>query len=315
MVGKGSKAQLLTAGSDPEMILWDPVGIKEVGRIQGHKDWINAVSVDHDRGFFCTASDDKSVRVWNCETKTCIAKLDGHKTAAHSLAIGQTQLFVGCQSNIYVWDIATWTMTHRLTNHTHVLRAMSAGKQMSKNVEVQDDSILQRRLPSTIFSHRVGGIVIKKPFLLTAVDDGSVWVWNTDTMEVVRKLIASTAPGVWVRPLKLINVKDAKTGKAKAKLVSGWADGAIRTYDMRTWELEEELFAHNGPVLCLDASDGRLLSTGSDMSVLEWDTQSWKIKRVLRGHRGAVCAVTGRNGETYTASLDGFLKKWTKSNA
>jgi len=51
------------------------------------------------------------------------------------------------------------------------------------------------------------------------------------------------------------------------------------------------------------------------MSVLEWDTRTWTVRRVLRGHRGAVCAVTGKSGETYTASLDGYFKKWTKTNS
>lgn len=315
MIDKGSKARLLTAGSDSEMIMWDPATLEETERLAGHTDWINAVAVDEKRGFFVSASDDKTVRVWDTKTRRLITTLDGLKTAAHSLCIGESQLFVGCTANIYVYDIKTWKVEHRLSNHTQVLRAMSSGKQMSKNVEIVDDRVLQFRLPTNLFPHRVGGVALKPPYLLTAVDDGCVWVWNTHKMEVERKLIGSAAPGVWVRPLQVMDVLDAKTGKKRSKLVSGWGDGVVRVFDMKTWNVEKELAAHNGPVLCLDFSDGRLLSTGADMSVLEWDTETWTVRRVLRGHRGAVCAVTGKSGDTYTASLDGYLKKWTGSNS
>lgn len=129
---------------------------------------------------------------------------------------------------------------------------------MSKNIDTTDTVVLAR-LPSSLFGHRIGGVVIHKPYMLTSVDDGSIWVWNMATMEVERKLLANTAPNVWVRPLLLTEMYDKKSKTKRLKLVSGWADGAIRVFDMRTWELEETLVAHNGPVLCLDASDGRLL--------------------------------------------------------
>ncbi len=122
-----------------------------------------------------------------------------------------------------------------------------------------DQRIVSARLPTNLYGYRVGGIALHKAFFLTAVDDGSIWVWNMNTMEVERKLLADTEAGVWVRPLLLFDVFDRKVNRGRTKLVSGWADGAIRVYDMRTWELEQTLVAHNGPVLCLDASDGRLL--------------------------------------------------------
>jgi pleiotropic regulator 1 len=113
------------------MTLWDRESWTPVRKLEGHKDWVNSIAVDEKRGFFCTASDDKTVRVWDIKTKECLHVLRGHKEKAHSIAIGESQLFVGCMSNIYVWDVESWTMTHRLTNHSHVLRAMTEGKQVS----------------------------------------------------------------------------------------------------------------------------------------------------------------------------------------
>lgn len=113
------------------MTLWNPKTWEPQGHLSGHSDWVNSVAVDEKKGIFCSASDDKTVRVWDLKTKECIQVLKGHKDSAHSLAIGETQIFVGCKSAIYVWDLSTWENTHRLTNHTQVLRAMTEGKQVS----------------------------------------------------------------------------------------------------------------------------------------------------------------------------------------
>jgi WD40 repeat protein len=129
---------------------------------------------------------------------------------------------------------------------------------MSKNVEV-DQRVASARLPTNLFGRRVGGIAVDNGFFMTAVDDGTIWIWNMETMEVERKLLAESDAATWVRPLQIIQVFDKKRNRGRTKLVSGWADGAIRVYDTRTWQLEHTLVAHNGPVLCLDASDGRLL--------------------------------------------------------
>jgi WD40 repeat protein len=121
---------LLSAGTDSEMTIWDRKLWNPVRKLEGHADWVNSIAVDEKRGIFCTASDDKTVRVWDMKTKECLHVLGSLKDKAHSIAISDSQLFIGCMSNIYVWDMETWKMTHRLTNHSHVLRAMSDGKQV-----------------------------------------------------------------------------------------------------------------------------------------------------------------------------------------
>jgi len=115
----------------------------------------------------------------------------------------------------------------------------------------------------------------------------------------------------WVRSLEVISVPHPKTGKPCPKLLSGWADGALRVYDIATWTLEHTLTAHSGPILAIAIVGDCVISTGADMTAAEWDPNTWTLRRVLRNHDGAVCAVNSLpDGRVLTASLDGKLKVW-----
>ena len=60
-----------------------------------------------------------------------------------------------------------------------------------------------------------------------------------------------------------------KTGKPCQKLISGWADGALRVYDLHTWALEHTLTAHSGPILSLAVVANTGISTGADTTAAE----------------------------------------------
>merc|ERR1711966_411979 len=129
-----------------------------------------------------------------------------------------------------------------------------------------------------------------------------------------RKLLGpSTVNSAWVRPIVIAELYDARRRNERTKLVSGWADGAIRIYDMHKWTLEHTLRAHNGPILSLSvSSDGTFISTGADMAANVWDPESWTVQRSLRNHKGAVCAAREVGGQIVTASLDGKIKIWSR---
>ncbi len=66
--------------------------------------------------------------------------------------------------------------------------------------------------------HKVCGIQAFGPFLLSAVDDGTVWVWNTKNMEVERKLLGPTVPNTWVRPVVIAELSDSRRRSTNTKL-------------------------------------------------------------------------------------------------
>ncbi len=106
------------------------------------------------------------------------------------------------------------------------------------------------------------------------------------------------------------------TSCSRTLRLSGWADGALRVYDLATWSLEHTLTAHSGPILSVARVGDKVITTGADMTASEWDPATWTLSRVLRDHYGAVCSVTALDdGRVLTASLDGKLKVWEAHKA
>lgn len=306
--------RVFSAGSDDHITVWNASTFEPIAKLEGHSAWVNALLVDEERQLLLSGSDDGSVRAWDLQSLECLRVLEGHQKGALSLSIHRDKMFVGCEGKIVVWDVQPnlqqWDVKTRLLNHTHVLRAMSDGQQLSKNRPMAPRAALARE-PSKLFGHKVCGIQAVGPYMLSAVDDGSVWVWNTKNLEVERKLLGPSQLNTWVRPLVIKELFDARRGNDRPKLVSGWADGAIRIYDVRTWRLEHTLRAHNGPILSLSQSeDGSFISTGADMAANIWDSESWTVTSSLRSHKGAVCAACEVDGKVITASLDGLIKIW-----
>ena len=314
---------LFCAGSDDAVAIYDAESWEKTGELEGHTGWVNALCVDHARQLLYTASEDESVKVWDLATRTCVQTLHGHEQGAVSLAlVGDGRLAVGCTGHILVWDTESWQLVERLSNHTHVLRAMSDGRQMSKNLDV-DPQVAMAREASKLAGLKVGGIAVSRKHIFTAVDEGRIWVWAKGrAMELERKLLgpasgAGDGERTWVRSVAVIGGdgdgrrRGRGRGGTAEKLLSGWADGALRVYDLSTWKLEHTLTAHSGPILALTVNGGRVVTTGADMTAAEWDPATWTLKRVMRNHDGAVSAAAELSGgEILTASLDGKLKVW-----
>jgi len=274
--------------------------------------------LDAGRNLLYTASQDATVKVWDLASKTCVHTLEGHDDGAISLQLVGKRLVVGCSGRMMVWDTGSWSLVSRLTGHTQVLRAMSDGKQMSKNLDI-DPRLAIAREAANLAGTKVGGLASSKHYMFSAVDQGSVWVWSKKHLEVERKLLGprgTPSEPVWVRSLQVLQVPCPKTGKPCEKLLSGWADGALRVFDLATWSLEHTLTAHSGPILSVALVGDKVITTGADMSAAEWDPATWTLSRVLRDHYGAVCAVTALDdGRVLTASLDGKLKVWVAHEA
>lgn len=127
---------MYSAGSDDSVSLYDTKSWDKVGELKGHEGWVNALAIDERRNLLYSASEDESVKVWDLNTLECVQTLPGHDSGALSLELVDTRLVVGCTGRILVWDTRSWVLLEKLSNHTQVLRAMSDGKQLSKNIGI-----------------------------------------------------------------------------------------------------------------------------------------------------------------------------------
>ncbi|NWT87036.1 DAW1 factor, partial [Lanius ludovicianus] len=69
----------LVGSMDKTCMLWDAVAGTHIATLAGHREEVLDVCFDYAGQRIATASADGSARVYNAETKQCIAKLEGHE--------------------------------------------------------------------------------------------------------------------------------------------------------------------------------------------------------------------------------------------
>eukprot|EP00472_Partenskyella_glossopodia_P013005 CAMPEP_0197522748 /NCGR_PEP_ID=MMETSP1318-20131121/7827_1 /TAXON_ID=552666 /ORGANISM="Partenskyella glossopodia, Strain RCC365" /LENGTH=645 /DNA_ID=CAMNT_0043075215 /DNA_START=241 /DNA_END=2175 /DNA_ORIENTATION=+ len=93
----------------------------------------------------------------------------------------------------------------------------------------------------------------------------------------------------------LLTVKGLCAGRicvlddVKGEIVTGWADGSIRSFRLKDGKEMWSIFrAHKGAITCLDLGGGNLLSGGQDGSVRVWQTPSGRLITQYQAHKGPV---------------------------
>ena len=80
--------------------------------MQGHNDWVNSVAFNHNGTLLASGSGDRTIKLWNLETKTEIATLRGHNGYVRSVAFNHNGTILASGSDdrtIKLWNLETKT--------------------------------------------------------------------------------------------------------------------------------------------------------------------------------------------------------------
>ena len=153
--------------------------------------------------------------------------------------------------------------------------------------------------------------------LISASDDKTIRVWDTETGRIVQTIRGEIGEG---DPGKIYALALSRDGRFLAAAGRGLsAEGeAIRLYDFQSGTLIGLLKGHQEAILSLDFSpDGdRLVSGSTDDTAIIWDVRAKAPLFHLSGHQGDVNAArfTSDGSGVVTASDDDTLKLWRASD-
>ena len=118
--------------------------------------------------------------------------------------------------------------------------------------------------------------------LVTGHSDGSIFLWNVYTSELLTNYQAHKGP-IW----SLIYINDST-------FVSTSHDGSIKFWDISTGQCIKTLRGHQGSVYnAVFAPDGKtLISSGADCTIRIWNIATQECTKVLRGHTKGIWGIT-----------------------
>jgi serine/threonine protein kinase/Tol biopolymer transport system component len=264
--------------------------------LKGHTSYVWSVAFSPDGKRLASASNDRTVKVWDAVTGQEILSLTGHTGGVSSVAFSLDGKHLASASNdrtVKVWDAATGQEVRTLTGHTGEVYSVAFspdGKRLAstsedKTVKVWDAATGQevRTLAGhTLYVSSVAFSPDSKR-LASASGDKTVKVWDAATGQEVRTLAGHTS--------FVLSVAFSPDGK---RLASASNDRTVKVWDATTGQEAFSLRGHTGEVYSVVFSpDGKRLASagGGDLTVKVWDATTSQEARTLTGHTGEVYSV------------------------
>jgi WD40 repeat protein len=246
------------------------------GPFRGHTSFIRDVAYFPDGLRVASASDDRSIRIWDVDTGVLVKQLgESNEVISLSISSDGKRLVSGGLRSITVWDCVMWEV---------VIDVPKRHSGWVRSVAYSPDASL----------------------IATAGDRGEVFVWNSQTGEHVKTMSGhDPAMTVWI-------VTFSPDGR---RIASGSDDRTIRLWDVHTAEtIARPLEGHSDAVTGVAFSpDGKTIaSVSADATLRIWDIELGTASRApIRRDSYIHTASYSPDGKTIgIASEDGTISLW-----
>jgi WD40 repeat protein len=281
----------------------------EVGRFAGHEGGVNDAIVSPDGKYGISGGQDKSVRVWDLETREEKFVLNGHADMVYGLAVskgGKTLASSDRAKSIRLWNLETGEPQGELTGHTEAVTdlaflpngtLLSAGFDETLrlwNIEKRD---LVRTIELGARVEKMAPLWDGKRVMLSGAHTGG---WGVLTYDLEKGERVSPTPSAQ---------SCLAVSADQRKVLGGSITGLMRVTNMESGELVVQL-ADPRAKAARDAAisaDGRYaITTTRDGSMHLWDLAEGKLLTTATGDTigtitlspdGRFALTVGRSGE------------------
>jgi WD40 repeat protein len=260
-----------------ERVPAEPLAVLE-RTLTGHKDqgWINSVAVSPDGKWAASASDDKTVKVWDLEAGHCEATLSGHAESVNCVAFARNgKLFSASNdSTVRIWEPHVGRLV--------ATKQFKQGSCLSLALIQDGQAILTSR----------------------AAQESDLELWDSDSLKSIWSFRSSED-----EVLRCVAVsKDSK------RVVGGLGTN-LYLFDHRTGECLATLRGHSAILHSTQVTaDGRhAMSSGKDKIVNIWDLEQRNLFATLEGHGDTVFSIALSPNEDLIASagfVDHTVRLW-----
>lgn len=238
--------------------------------LEGHTRSIYDAAFSPDGKQIVSASEDKSIRIWDLMTGECLWVIKGHRDTVLSVSFspdGKTILSAS-RNDVRIWDTETRECLKIIKGRNYAAFSPD-GKHIVAGGHATSFFIIDAETGECIKEiGRYKGALWNVSFSpdgknIIAPEYNAICIWDAKTGECVRAITED-------------NVRSAMFSPDGKKIVSASGDNIIRIWDAKTGESIRSLEGHEDAVW--DASfspDGkRILSTSLDKTVRIWDAKT-----------------------------------------
>ncbi len=280
---------------------------------------INAVTFSPDGRRLASASDDRTIQVWDVASGQSVATLQGHSDEVWSVAFspdGRRLASASKDRTIRVWDVVRGQSVATLKGHSDAVGSVAFSPDGRRLASASEDrtirvwDVASGLSMATLKGH--SRAVVSVAFspdgrrLASASWDRTIRVWDVSSGHSVATL-QGHSDSVW-------SVAFSPDGR---RLASASEDGTIRVWDVSSGQSVAILQGHSAAVRSVAFSpDGRRLASASkDGTTRVWDVSSGQSVATLQGHSAGVLSIAfspdGRR--LASASEDGTIRVWEVS--
>ena len=289
--------------------------------LRGHTNNVMGVAFSPDGSKIASASEDGSVKLWECATGREIRSLRGHLSHVLDVAYspdGRHLASAGMDDAVKLWDVVTGHEVLTLQGHTSWVLGVAYspdGRHIASASADGSVKVWDARTGQIVHTLRgQGGAIWAVAYspdgrrMASASANATVKVWDTRTGQAVHTL-RGHADAVW-------GVAYSPNGRT---LASASGDRSVKLWDAATGQEMITLRGHSARVLSVAYSpDGRWIASASaDRTIMVWDTTTGRAVNTLRGHEDEVWGVAYSPDGRRLASVsnDRTVKLWDMSAA
>ena len=288
--------------------------------LEGHTDLIRAVAIAHVARRIISASDDRTLRVWDLGSGQTVHTLHGHAGAITAVAMtpdGRRAISGSTDRTLRVWNLETGQILGTLLGHTDTVHVLAISPDGCRAVSGSYDDTLRlwdletgREVRKLDGHTRMVTAVAVTPDGRRAVSgswDETLRVWDLESGHTVRTLKGHTGKvtGVVIIPRGL-------------RALSSSYDCTLRVWDLERGQIVHTLQGHKDPIISAAMTpDGRHAVSASgferstDRTLRVWDLHSGQLVRVLGGYTGTVRDVALASDELHVVLAIGLsLQVW-----
>ena len=286
----------------------------------GHTGGVNSAAYSPDGKRIVSASDDKTLKIWDAKAGKELLTLKGHIDSVNSVMFSLDGKRIVSGSNdgtIKIWDVATGNKMLTLTGHTGPVKACvfsSDGKQV---ISASEDGTIKiwnaktGKEAHTIVTNHLHGVMA-----CAISPDGKIVVsagyWTLTIWDIESGEMLDTISGFEK------SVRACAFSPDGGRIVSTGFDPALKIRESKTRHMTMEISTeHSLPVnACVYSPDGRSIASGSDDGRIKlWDVATGNEMLSLSSHTGPInaCAFSPDGNRLVSASKDGTLKIWDVS--